>query len=345
MNPRIAGLAALLLPSVWLGCGHSHGPFGYSHHPFTAAQIEAMLGDYPNPGPNISSLMHDTAGNLVVAPVDRAAFATVLVSFDPGKPAAIVEASNPREALGIPDYTTNEREPPHALSLGNGGSIVLQLVGEPLMDVAGPDIFVFEAGPSRESVSVDISPDGTSWTSVGDLSGGPCAVDIAPFVKPGDVFRYVRLRDVANSGGDSDPWPGADIDAVGVVRSTPAPRTTEQPPERISISTEVLFGFDSDALRAGASTELDRVVQLLSARPTARLSIEGHTDDVGDDAYNLSLSERRARAVKAYLVEHGATAANIEARGLGETRPVMPNDTDVGRLQNRRVELIVTESP
>jgi OOP family OmpA-OmpF porin len=72
-----------------------------------------------------------------------------------------------------------------------------------------------------------------------------------------------------------------------------------------------------------------------------RLSIEGHTDNVGDDAYNLQLSERRAAAVKAYLVGSlGVSGARLEVAGLGETRPVADNGTAEGQQQNRRVDLV-----
>lgn len=337
------GTVCLGTACLGTGCGQARGtPFGYSHHPLTPAQIQALLGDYPNPGPNISSIMRDTAGNIVAPPLDWRAFASELVIFEPGRPQAILEGSNPREALGMPNYTTNIWEPPHAVSLGNGGAIVLKLVGDPLMDVPGPDLFVFESGPSPEAVSIEISADGETWISVGDVPGGASALDIGPFVKPEDTFRYIRLRDVINSGGDSDPWPGAEIDAVAAARSKPAPVVVSPPPpERITIATEVLFAFDSDTLQASAPAELDRVIEKLAARPTARLSIEGHTDDVGETDYNLALSERRAQAVKAYLVQKGILASRIDARGLGESRPIVPNDSDEGRRKNRRVELVL----
>jgi hypothetical protein len=159
MRPRPAGIAALFCCCLALSAGctrrASGPPFGYSAHPYTHAQIQAMLGTFPNPGPNMDNVVRDASGNLVEPPDGDAAFATELVLFEPGRPAAIVEGSDPREALGLPDYGTNIWEPPHALSLGNGGMIVLRLVGEPLVDRPGPDLFVFEAGPSREAVSVE----------------------------------------------------------------------------------------------------------------------------------------------------------------------------------------------
>jgi len=71
--------------------------------------------------------------------------------------------------------------------------------------------------------------------------------------------------------------------------------------------------------------------------------VAGHTDSVGTDSYNQGLSERRANAVKDYLTAQGIKASRLTARGYGESRPVASNDTDEGRAENRRVELIVLD--
>jgi OOP family OmpA-OmpF porin len=338
------GLGLLVLLACAAGCGRPQGPFGFSHHPYSAKQLEKMLGDWPNPGPNVDAFVRDAAGNAVPPPMDRAAYAVELVIFEQGRPPAIIEGSNPREALGMPNYSSNIWEPPRAVSLGNGGAIVLRLTGDPLMDTPGPDLFVFESGPSREAVEVQISADGEAWIAVGEAPGGASAIDIAPFVQPGQTFRFVRLRDVPNSGGgDAGPWTGAEIDAFAAIRAKPVP-IAEKPPERISIPTEVLFAFDSDTLGPGAPAELDRVAAMLATRGPHRLSIEGHTDDIGDDDYNRALSERRAQAVRTYLTSRGVDPARIEARGLGESRPAVANDSDDGRRKNRRVEIVIVET-
>jgi outer membrane protein OmpA-like peptidoglycan-associated protein len=86
---------------------------------------------------------------------------------------------------------------------------------------------------------------------------------------------------------------------------------------------------------------------LIGAGGEGSISIEGHTDSRGDDAYNQRLSLARAEAVKAYLVEKGVAAGRLRTVGLGETRPVAPNanadgsDNEAGRQQNRRVEVIL----
>jgi OOP family OmpA-OmpF porin len=74
--------------------------------------------------------------------------------------------------------------------------------------------------------------------------------------------------------------------------------------------------------------------------PTLRVSVEGHTDSVGSDAYNMRLSERRAVSVRDYMIAEGIAADRITTRGLGKSHPVATNDTAEGRAENRRVEIL-----
>ena len=102
----------------------------------------------------------------------------------------------------------------------------------------------------------------------------------------------------------------------------------------------ILFDFDQATLRPESQAALARLLAALQANPSMRLTIEGHTDSDGADDYNLDLSDRRARAVVAWLVASGIAAERLEAAGRGETRPVASNDTADGRALNRRVEAV-----
>lgn len=102
------------------------------------------------------------------------------------------------------------------------------------------------------------------------------------------------------------------------------------------------FEFNSDVLLPSSMDLLDRVASVLRGRPRLKLIVEGHTDDVGDDDYNLDLSRYRADAVKTYLVKKGIHPETIRARGYGETRPVSPGTTEKDRALNRRVEFRIT---
>lgn len=105
---------------------------------------------------------------------------------------------------------------------------------------------------------------------------------------------------------------------------------------------DVLFDFNQYTLKPGAREKLAKVSGILLAYPSLKLQLEGHTDSVGTDDYNLKLSQERADAVRDFLAEQGVAAQNITAVGLGKADPVASNDTAAGRQQNRRVEMVVS---
>lgn len=103
----------------------------------------------------------------------------------------------------------------------------------------------------------------------------------------------------------------------------------------------VRFDVDSDRIRSESATTLRAIGTMLQEHPDLRISIEGHTDADGDEAYNRELSERRAAAVRTYLIDdYGIKASRLESVGYGESQPVADNDTSEGKQQNRRVELV-----
>ena len=104
---------------------------------------------------------------------------------------------------------------------------------------------------------------------------------------------------------------------------------------------DVLFEFDRAELRAGALRNLYPLVSFLKDNPLRSVIIEGHTDSVGSDAYNLDLSRRRADAVRLFLTDNGIVQDRVTSRGLGEGYPVAANNTDAGRQMNRRVEITI----
>ncbi len=102
-----------------------------------------------------------------------------------------------------------------------------------------------------------------------------------------------------------------------------------------------LVATGSDRIRPESTPTLEEIAAMLTAHPDLRLAIEGHTDSDGEDAFNQDLSERRAAAVKAWLVaERGVAADRLDTAGFGESKPAAPNDTAEGKQQNRRVELV-----
>lgn len=106
---------------------------------------------------------------------------------------------------------------------------------------------------------------------------------------------------------------------------------------------DVLFAFDKAELSAQAAPRLDKLAGFLMQFPERHMLIEGYTDSVGNEAYNLSLSERRAQAVRDALVQRGVASARISARGFGKAHPVADNGSADGRAMNRRVEIVIAD--
>ena len=108
---------------------------------------------------------------------------------------------------------------------------------------------------------------------------------------------------------------------------------------------DVLFDFNKYTLKPGAREKLAKVAGILLAYPGLKVQLEGHTDSVGTDEYNLKLSDQRAGAVREYLLSQGVPMTNLTAVGFGKASPVASNDTAAGRQQNRRVEMVVSGEP
>ena len=107
---------------------------------------------------------------------------------------------------------------------------------------------------------------------------------------------------------------------------------------------DVLFASGTAELNSGGSNNLGKLAAFLNKYPDRSVLIEGHTDSIGGEDYNLGLSQRRADAVKSYLVSQGIDSARLSASGKGKGSPVADNSTATGRQQNRRVEVIIENS-
>jgi outer membrane protein OmpA-like peptidoglycan-associated protein len=107
---------------------------------------------------------------------------------------------------------------------------------------------------------------------------------------------------------------------------------------------DVLFDTGQATLKPGATLALNRLATFLNANPQTRIIIEGHTDNRGSEEYNEVLSERRARAVATELLSRGISADQLQTLGRGKGYPVASNDTPEGRQQNRRVEIVFSDS-
>jgi outer membrane protein OmpA-like peptidoglycan-associated protein len=112
----------------------------------------------------------------------------------------------------------------------------------------------------------------------------------------------------------------------------------------VTFQSGLLYDFDSDVVRSEAQKNLRSLASSLDKYPGSDILIVGHTDQVGPSSYNQSLSERRAAAAATYLVSQGVIRGRVATRGMGETDPVSTNETELGRQQNRRVEVAIYAS-
>jgi len=150
-------------------------------------------------------------------PLGAASFADRVVSWNPGNPAPDPDTTVADRALGAPDYNTDRKA--SYLSLGQGGSLIVEFTDNVLIDVPGPDLLIFEVGePERSTVA--ISEDGENWVEVGEADSLE-ALDIAPVATPGARYRYVRLTEIHEREPSSPARiaanAGPDIDAIGAI--------------------------------------------------------------------------------------------------------------------------------
>jgi OOP family OmpA-OmpF porin len=153
----------------------------------------------------------------------------------------------------------------------------------------------------------------------------------------------------ASNAGDAELWGNRGkifhTWTPPVTEVVPPPQKTETPlppkGDRVLLNN-VLFDFDKAVLKPEGKAEVDKLIADMKKFPGDTAVIEGHTDAIGSDAYNMALGQRRADAVKSYMVEQGIDAARIQAISKGESEPAVANDTPANRKLNRRAKFNVT---
>ncbi|MDR2405670.1 MAG: OmpA family protein [Deltaproteobacteria bacterium] len=163
----------------------------------------------------------------------------------------------------------------------------------------------------------------------------------APSITAGLTFQFAQPTACPDSDGDGV------CDALDKCPGTPAGYKVDADgcPIAVSITLDVKFDFDKSVVKPQYRSEVQKVADFLNRHPGSTAIIEGHTDSRGSDAYNLKLSDRRAAAVRDYLVnEFNVDPSKLSSVGYGETRPIATNDTEAGRAENRRVVGVFTGS-
>jgi len=151
------------------------------------------------------------------------------------------------------------------------------------------------------------------------------------------------------------PWPDTDGDSIldkddkcpneaGVASEGGCPEiiSNEAQMGMNSFAKAILFHTEKATFKAGVTKELDGMLAIMNKFPLSEFAVKGYTDTTGSVSGNLKLSDKRANAVKNYLVENGIDASRLTAKGYGQDSPIDTNDTRAGRTNNRRVEVKVT---
>lgn len=139
---------------------------------------------------------------------------------------------------------------------------------------------------------------------------------------------------------------GAGDEQVVMVEEVVAEPVVAEPAEAVRVELDVKFDFDKAQVKPESYGDIKNLADFMSQYPQTTTVVEGHTDSVGSDAYNQTLSERRANAVRDVLVnQYGVGGDRVNAAGYGESRPVADNASADGRAVNRRVEAEVEARP
>lgn len=190
-----------------------------------------------------------------------------------------------------------------------------------------------------------------------EMKGGEMVFGSQPTAYSGETLAQILsayegpMAEMAAAEPTPEPMPEPEPDVVVV-----EPRATEEAPAGYEcpgtpaganidergcwvLEADYLFDFDKAVVKPQYFAMLDDVANVMEQNPGMRLELQGHTDSIGTEAYNMDLSRRRANAVRDYLVRQGISTGRLSTVGYGETRPVATNATPEGRQQNRRVEL------
>ncbi|MFI5396716.1 MAG: OmpA family protein [Candidatus Binatia bacterium] len=238
------------------------------------------------------------------------------------------------------------------------GATVGPRIAQPIGDLL--ELYATGQGGGFKGISGRLN----QWAPGFSLGGG-LDVNVAPNMSVGLFGRWNRaymaphpynlVGQVANEQGPADiEWVTAGVGLKWSFKEAAAAPPPPPPPPPVAkapalppptkekiVLRAVHFDFDKSNIRPDARVILDEAASILKERKDINVAIQGHTDGVGSDKYNMKLSHRRAASVEEYLVKHGVAAGRLASEGFGKRQPVASNDTDEGRAQNRRVELQV----
>ncbi len=270
------------------------------------------------------------SGTSVYLPLGKISFADSIVSCTIGFPKPFKKFRNSEEALHEPNY--KKYEDAQFLSLGCGGTVTLKFTNNGFMNLKGDDLYIFEVGPSKETAKIEVSSNGTDWLSAGSIKGGKSSIDLSDEkIDTETVFYYMRVTDLKSLCNSKTA--GADIDAVAAINCV----------IKLSINADVLFDSAKYELKETSEKTLAALMKEIKQVDKATILIEGHTDSDGTDEMNMQLSKNRCDAVAEELKRILGKKAqyDYDIKPYGESKPRVPNDNDIYKQINRRVEITV----
>ena len=241
-----------------------------------------------------------------------------------------------RAEARVVGQVNNKSVPDHDVLIDYRLNVGLQIPLTPFFDRNLP------VAPAKECDVAVVNPvtGRSDCATDSDHDGVPDTLDKCPGTAPGTA---VDANGCPTTAGDGDhdgvadssdvcpnTPPGMKVDAVGCAVS------------QTVVLTDVRFKLDSAELTDDAKATLDNVAKALDNQKNLAVEIDGYTDNAGSPKYNETLSQKRAEAVREYLVSKSIDGARLTAKGFGEKKPVVSNDTDAGREMNRRVEFKVS---
>jgi outer membrane protein OmpA-like peptidoglycan-associated protein len=196
------------------------------------------------------------------------------------------------------------------------------------------------------SAKIHYTTDGSVPTAASPVYTGPIPVSGDTAIRAVAVAPGLPDSSVTSGGFyvSPPPAPVAAPAPAAVAAVAAAPALAVMGADKIELKETVLFDSSKTTIKAASLPMLDEVAQLMKAHPEVKhVAVEGHTDSMGDPAFNKQLSEGRAKAVRAYLVEKGVAADRLSAKGFGQTKPIADNKTEAGRAANRRVDFMIAQ--
>jgi OOP family OmpA-OmpF porin len=260
----------------------------------------------------------DDRNTAPLAPFDRPALAAKAASFEIMGDISGTGGTTPLDAV--------IREAAASLE-GRSGQAALVVFSDGL-----PDCEVSTLGAAEKLIASRADP--------------VCIHTVQTGTDPAGAAFLKRLSDLTNCGSQrngDELTTGHEVQQLArVVFVGPAPLpavAAANPCAGVVRLRGVEFGFDQDQITEASKPVLDAAVEQLARCPEIRVTVGGHTDAIGSEAYNNDLSYRRARSTRDYFVQGGIAENRLEVEGFGESLPVAPNDSAEGRARNRRVEL------